>query len=767
MNTLNILIQSISPNFTVMLSIFGFFIYTSIIGFAFLNHIFHLKRNIIIPASIISGVYLYALFLAVGSYIFKGPGGILIITISFGLMGLILLFSNRLEISIISNLLNLKFFSVLVICLGWLLFIFLLGGNNIYGGDVIAYWGFATSFANGNYPLMSPWQPSILSNHHQGIYLYEGAIYALIPTSISLVHTLFSMLIISSGFLLLWGHVSILSKRIFLSLLCSLVFFISFGAIFIPIFSNYNSTYTSNNFHIIEKLPIFTDAKNRLGGSSNLNEIFYINHRAAAFSGLILLLVLANTSLKKTFKLQLTFLGLLAIPIISTDEVILPSLGLMFTFWLYKQYLEQSDKKNWFISVISIGMVCLVMFFIVGSALRDSILTPTDVPRFQLVFKIDSILYRIGEMSGEILKFPSGLTLYLPNLIIYFILSLITTWLIKNQTSLMILLGAIGATIAMLFVEHTFYPGNHGRFLHLVYLLLSLNIVLNCLVLLGDLSYFKRIMAIVIILLFIPALLTTSLYLVRQTKANAYVNFKSSLPDYSVLKWFKEYYPNSKILFIDGYLYDQPYSYLSLAAVQDYGLLVPLSPAEYKVHTPDMGPEYIDTILTLDPGRLQKTKAEFIYIVRKQYDRFSPDRIRDLKNSTYFSLIYSDNLGDLYKIHPKYFDTGTVVLPNLYELLQIIPKGSKIYLDYPNNFDIQLRAALWLLLKDHVSIYTIFGSGGFNLIETTMPYYVPEAGILYDYLLIDEDTDPVNISNQKYKQVWKLGQMRLYEAVYK
>lgn len=766
MNTLNILIHTIYPNLTVIFSIFGFFIYTSIAGFAFLNYIFQLKKNIIIPASIIAGVYLYALFLAVGGYIFKGPGGILIITIVFGLTGLFLLFSNRLEISPISNFLNLKIFSVLAICLGWLSFIFLLGGNNIYGGDVIAYWGFATSFANGNYPLMSPWQPSILANHHQGIYLYEGAIYALIPTSISLVHTLFSMLIISSGFLLLWGHVSILSKRIFLSLLCPLVFFISFGAIFIPIFSNYNSVFPSNNIHIIDKLPIFTDAKNRLGGSSNLNEIFYINHRAAAFSGLILLLVLANTSLKKSHKLQLVFLGLLALPIISTDEVILPSLGLMFTYWLYKHYLKQKDKKNWVISVISIGTVCLVMFFIVGSALRDSILTPSDVSRFQLVFKIESVLYRIGEMSGEILKFPSGLTLYLPNLIIYFILSLITTWLIKNQTSLMILLGAIGATIAMLFVEHTFYPGNHGRFLHLVYLLLSLNIVLNCLVLLVDLSYFKKTMAIVIILLFIPALLTTGLYLVRQTKANSYVNFKSSLPDYSVLKWFKEYYPNSKILFIDGYLYDQPYSYLSLAAVQDYGLLVPLSPAEYKVHTPDMGPEYIDTILTLDPRSLQKTKTEFIFVVRKQYDRFSPDRIRDLKNPAYFSLVYSDNLGDLYKVHPEYFDKGTIVSPNLHELLQIIPKGSNVYLDYPNNFDIQLRAVLWLLLKEHVSIYTIFGSGGFNLIETSMPYSVPEAGILYDYLLIDEDTNPINISNQKYELVWKLGQMRLYEAVY-
>ena len=47
-----------------------------------------------------------------------------------------------------------------------------------------------------------------------------------------------------------------------------------------------------------------------------------------------------------------------------------------------------------------------------------------------------------------------------------------------------------------------------------------------------------------------------------------------------------------------------------------------------------------------------------------------------------------------------------------------------------------------------------------------MPYHLPEAGILYDYLLIDEDTNPVNISNQKYELVWKLGQMRLYEAVY-
>jgi hypothetical protein len=237
MNTFIIFLQAITPNLSAIFLVICFFLLTTVVGFLYLNYFFRIKNIVIVPAAMIAGVNLFILYLAIFSYLFKGQLGILIITIIFSVTGLLMLFITPHLKLIWHYLFSIKNAVVLLICLSWIFFIFLIGGANIYGGDVIAYWGFATSFANGNYPLMSPWQPSILANHHQGIYLYEGAIYALIPVSITLIHTLFSIFTISSGFFLLWSFTALITKRTFLSLICPLIFFV-LQLIRIPIDAN-------------------------------------------------------------------------------------------------------------------------------------------------------------------------------------------------------------------------------------------------------------------------------------------------------------------------------------------------------------------------------------------------------------------------------------------------------------------------------------------------------------------------------------------------
>lgn len=763
MNTLTILYHAVYPNLNPLFLITIFFLLTTLVGYAYLSYFYKLKPQVVVASSMIAGVFLYSFTLSILSYFLKGPFGILIITILYSISGILMLLLNRENTFQNYKLFSIKNFLISLICISWFGFIFLIGGNNIYGGDVIAYWGFATSFANGNYPIMSPWQPSILANHHQGIYLYEGAIYALVPVSISLIHTLFSMFIISGGFFLLWGAAAFFTRRTFLSLICSLVFFISFGAIFIPLPSELANYINYDYVHQIDKLPIFTDVKNRLGGSSNLNEIFYINHRVAAFAGMFLLWVLSQMMFKKTLRLQLVFLGILALPIISTDEVVLPSLGLMFLYWLISA-LRKSREKGKLISLIISGLVFIICFFLVGGALRDSVLTPASESRFQLLFHLDSLKYRLSELRGTILILPVNFMIYLPHLFFYFILAVFSNWLVRKQFSNMLFLGALGSTIAFFLVEHTFYPGNQGRFLHLIYLILSLNIVLNCLILLSRKLFAVKVISVFILLLFVPALLTTGLYLLKQVKADSYTNFNSQMADYKILKWMKQNHPQGKILFLDGYLFDQPYSYLSLNAVQNYGLMVPLSPTGYKVHTPDLGPEYVDVIFTINPLSLKKTGVEYIYITKDHYRNINQKRLIDLRNTHYFKKIFSDSEGDLYEINSSFINQGTYLSPSLYDLLNIIPAGSTLYLDYPNNFDIQLRAALWLLLKDHVKLFIVFGSGGFNLIETPMPYLKAEKGQQYDYLLINKSTNISDISDSEFELIWQLGQMRLYES---
>lgn len=768
MNTLLIFFHSIFPNLQIVLSIFSFFTLTTLIGYICLNFLFDIKKTILIPASMITGVYLFILYLAVFSYILKGPTGILIIVFLFSFSGLLILFfSQKLTFSL-SYLFSIQTGIVLFIISCWTLFIFLIGGSNIYGGDVIAYWGFATSFANGNYPLMSPWQPSILANHHQGVYLYEGAVYALIPASIALIHTLFSIFIISAGFFLLWSFTSQMTKRTFLSLLCPLIFFISFGAIFIPLPENARYILSYDRVHEINKLPIFTDVKDRLGGSSNLNEVFYINHRVAAFSGLLLLWILAGAFVKKSYFFQLFFLVLLLVPIVSTDEVVLPSLGLMFLYWVLSHLFKNQNKKKNIIAILSAGFIFIGLFFIVGSALRDSLLTSSTVPRFQLMFSLDSLMLRASEIKGSILQFPSGFILYFPSLAIYFFLAAFSTILVKKQYSVMLFLGAIGAGVAFFLVEHTFYPGNQGRFLHLIYLLLSLNIVLNFLFLLKNTSKFKKSMAIISLMLFIPALATTSLYLVKQAKTDSYPNFNKKLPNLPAAEWFRAKHPLEKVIFIDGFLNNQTDSYLNIGAIQHYGLQVPLSPAFVKVHTPDIGVEAVDLLTTLNPDDFRDLNIHYIYIKKDQIVFLPTKRQQEIKNTDFFIPVYIDSEGTFFKVTDKYVDHGDKIADGSIRYIDyFIPEGSKIFLDDPYKIPSPLRAALWLRLKFKNEVYTEWRSGIFNYIETKMEFHDPlKKNGGYDYVIVGLTSDPYAICNcDQLELVWKMNVVKAYKVI--
>jgi hypothetical protein len=547
-----------------------------------------------------------------------------------------------------------------------------------------------------------------------------------------------------------------------------MIFFISFGAIFVPLPESAKSIFSYVQVHEINKLPILTDVKDRLGGSSNLNEVFYINHRVAAFSGLLLLWILAGVNVKKTYFHQLLFLVLLLIPIVSTDEVVLPSLGLMFLYWLLNNLLRQENKTKNGIVIISAGIVCIGLFFVVGSALRDSIFTPSAIPRFQLIFSADSLYLRANELKASILQFPYGFILYFPSLIFYFFLAAFSTILVKRQFSVMLFLGAVGAGIAFFLVEHTFYPGNQGRFLHLIYLLLSLNIALNCLILLKNSNQFKKSLAFICLIIFLPALASTSLYLIKQAKADSYPNFNKELPGLPAVKWFKSNYPSERVIFIDGYLNNQTDSYLNIGAIQHYGLKVPLSPAFVKVHTPDIGIEAVDLLTTLNPEDFADLKVRYIYIKKDQLVYLPSQRLMDIRNPEFFTQIYNDTDGVFLKVKDEYIQNGIKITEGSIRYIdQYIPDNSKVFLDDPYKISSPLRAVIWLRLKTSNKVYTEWRSGIFNYIETKMEFYDPliEKGP-YDYVIVGLTTDPYAICNcSKLQLVWKMNIVKAYKVI--
>jgi hypothetical protein len=751
MDTLTIFLKSFLQNIEYIIPILLVFSITSICGFV-LYKFFIDEENLFVsvPAGIITGVLSFILFLGILSYVFKGILGILIILIFYILTTFYLNQKAKWKFSTFKFNLSPQFFIISSIYLFYTSFFLFTSGNNVYGGDVIAYWGFATSFANGNYPLMSPWQPDLLAAHHQGSFLYEGAVFALSHANIRLIHSLYSFLIISAGFFLLWGWIRKQTKHIFLSLIPALVFYISFGAFFTLLPIQFSEFLFPEVNHEIQKLPIMTDFKNRLGGSSNLNEIFYINHRATAFAGMLLIFIIVYTKLKVDVNWKYLILACLAIPTIASDEVVFPALGFGLLIWWINSILKMNNhlrKKTLSYSAIAL-VVFIILFFISGSALRDAMLIPAPNSRFTLITNPMSLIGRFNELAGAILTYKDqGLILYLPDLRITFLLTVFLSFLIKNRWSNLLLFASIGTFFAMLFTEHTYYPGNHGRFLHLMYLLISLSLSINLLQILTSKQKKRlKVFALFILaILIMPGIFTSQLYLLKNAKASEYPNFDGRQPDYKILAWAQKNIPSKRIFFLDGYLKGQPYSYLTLVGIQNYGLKVPVSPAFIKVHTPDYGIESFDVINFLDPESLKDLKVDYVFITNDQVNTLPAPVIQQLKNSRLFRVVYSDELGKLYLITGNYTSQPQVSDKMVKDLKMIIPQGSKIYLDAPPQMPMATKAVLLLALQNIGTIYTLQSSGHFNYIETDIKYQEPDTEVKYHYLILDPKTDPYPI----------------------
>lgn len=760
MNTINIFLTYFIPNLPFIVPIIFFFLLTSWVGFGLFRSI-NINKNwlIIISGSSIIGILAFILFLGILSWVFKGAIGISIIFCLFLLLGVC--FNRNIAIPKIRQ--PKIFLTTFAICLLISIFLLFMVGTNIYGGDTIAYWAFATSFANGNYPVYSPWQPNNLATHHQGAFLYEGAVYAFYNTNIKLIHSLFSWFVLLNLFIFVWGVAREITYKKWISILIPLVFLFAFGAFYIPFPNFLYKNIIGQEVLPVTGFPVLSKFKDRLGGAANLNDLVYINHRALAIAGFVMIIYLASIKMKIAENLKILLIAILLIPSMSADEVILPGVLIAIAYWWIDRFIVSSEKKKELFFLVLSGIVFMGLFFIVGSALRDAILIPAIEPRFQIKMDWNFFIKQLGDLKGVALDY-GVIVLFLPHILLNLFLSFTINLITKNFFTRLINISMIGFLSAYMFVEHTFYPGNQARFLHLLYMFSGLSLIINSLILISQNLYFKKALGIIIILLFIPILSTSFIYHVFKSKDKSYTNFTAGLPDYPVLSWSKKNLANKRLFFIDGYLRTVNYSYLTLNGMQDFGLIVPVSPAFIKVHTSDYGIEAVDTINHLDPKSMKDLKIQYLFMANSQFDFYPAFKRAQFSDSRYFHQIYSDSLGKMYEIQPEFFKLDENN-PNLVRKLpDTLQQGSKIYLEAPPTLDLPLRSVFYLALQHIGTIYTAPSSGFFNYIEQRLYYSPLVSGMKYDYYVLNSKTDIGSVCNcQKFHIVWDTPNAKIYK----
>lgn len=769
MATISIFFRIIFQNIEYILPLVVFLSVITIIGIGiFVSIIKKESWGLIIPAGAITGLFGFILFLGIFSYFLKGKLGILIILIAYFIFGLFI-FKKFGKLPKIKPQLNFNNISLASLSLLFMGFVATLVGANQYGGDVIAYWGFATSFAKGNYPIYSPWQPDFLSIHHKGTYMFEGAMHALTNVDMRLVHTIYSYFVIVTGFFLLWVIVRKTIKKDFISIIPALVAYFSFGGIFIPLTNTFRKFISPEVEHITGRLPLLLDAKNRLGGASNLPEFVYINHRAAAFSGVLLLFLFMFTDFKIE-KYKPVILAALSVGILSSDEIYLPFiLFAVIGYFIYKLFKTDNKKrfeilKNFILG----GLAFIALFSLVDNAIRDSMLVPSETPRFQILTNVDSFKQRMVSLKSAILRGNENSSFFwlLPSIGSFLLITLL--FLIPTNIAWLWiwLVGILGIFLSYFTVEHTFYPQNNARFLHVLYQFIGIALTFSLVYLSSKgTKRVRQITSAILTFFILPAVFFAIIYLYPLAKRDDYQNYYGSMPASLTLKWLSDNVPRERVFFIDGFLTDNlNHSPYALQAIQNFGLIVPVSPAGIRVHTPDYGIEAIDLIYTLNPDVIEKLKVKYLFITNQQFELLVKERREDLANISYFEKVYENHEGKIFKINPQYIAQGKMMDGGIRNLVKIIRPNSKIYVDYPFRIDGTLRAAVLLLLKDNTKLFSEWRSGTFNYIETKINFNPPSFNDRYDYLILGPNTSAREVCNCKNaEKIWQTYGLKLYE----
>src|SRR3989344_6878611 len=174
----------------------------SVLIFKTKNKIFHLGSGIIL------GFCGYLILLSFSSYVYKGPISIFLYFILFNFLCLIVIpkrYNKKLDLSFpIKKLFhkNPLTFSILII---YSIVFFVYADFAVTGGDVITHWSISASFANGNYPTHSPWQPQYLTAYHHGTFMILGALSVLSELRVGIVHFFFAATMVIAIFVLITG----------------------------------------------------------------------------------------------------------------------------------------------------------------------------------------------------------------------------------------------------------------------------------------------------------------------------------------------------------------------------------------------------------------------------------------------------------------------------------------------------------------------------------------------------------------------------------
>lgn len=776
-----------------MFIITALFLILALVGIVVLRSISNEKRLFtLVPAGMIAGVVIYIFLLNLNNKIIHGHAGIVLASLQFVLLGLFLYIKFRKTFTKLESMritANIFYFGLII------LIIFLTSlkmTTQFPAADASMQWAYAGTFARGNYPIMTPWQPDLNPNYHLGAYFLEGALNDLSNLKILTVHTLMNIyFLIASSLLALfifWEN-KYYFKNIWLVLAASILY-ISFGVI-ILLYPDIIQKQPTAGFNL-EQLITAVPAKGTGGASLvDLNVLSYLPARSLSL-GLALLALYFTYSPFKNNKLKIfAFTLLLATSALVEESMFLPLFlatlavfGLSLLYFLPNlQYLKQQRKTLIVIILLTSISVVLQGGFITENISNNPFSNKESAYRLTIFDR--SFNEKFSVFKNVILNSQSVLfDWFVPSPLLLIIILFVYSYFKKDSRLGLIGIFSLSAFISYLITEYKYCAACSIRIHSFGMIAAGFGLILLLFSVFKNLSLRKNLigLGLFIPILFVPSMVPDLIAQKKKIKEgirdgvkNIIFSEESQTPQNRIIKWASKNLPlNSRIIIIDIGI-PSPGASLNF---QYGGLYTILGPQYIHVNRQEPGPEFFDLALTLNSSILKRTKTEYLYIESQSpaYIQLPQFRKDDLANKNYFQLLQSIEYTDtssgqesffrLYKVLPKYLDEnipGKEIEEGTLDLLdKLIPNNSSVYVaNYgdPPQMSFWYRMALVLTLKNKDLRYN-FSQTDYQVIETDIPHIMGSITEKYNFYVLGPQDKPPIPSNLIWSNIYAKGWKR-------
>jgi len=745
------------------------------VGFVIARRATSIKRaEVLMGVALPVGVAIYIFILNLLSFVIKGNPGIFISYFVFILIGLVI--SRKIKADKIDFPKKTVLFLFILSVAIWGIFLFWKVGHTILGGDTSLYYSIAKTFARGNFPIVSPWQPDLPVKYHYGASIFLGASESFTGYSFEFLHRfIVFLLLLSVSQILIWAwrrHESLLSLLIYQ--LVPIVALISVGTFMFvgPHFPLKLPELGSIRDLVLwgRELPSIHLSFETYGAPVNLSIIIYFlfyTVSLSVFYSLMVFLIFPRFK-NKVFRWLIVGVILSSLALIN-ESLFLPALIVSTLLLLWK---EKTILKL-FITGLFFGFIVLFQ----GGIITDSLIRKDNLNASVLFFpKKEDLPYEfVGYHRAQQASKPFDIeekwlpfVWYHPGFgwLYVFSLSGFLYLLIKKEKEKLLILtafliSAVTSIIAYNVIVPKYLAANGNRLMLFSYQIFGVLVTL-LLIWIFESVQKKKVVAIIFSLfavwLLIPSLGPPILQLSEARLAqNRLLSVNEDLPE--TLKWIENNVSIEKR--VVDITTNAPFSGRPEEVLVKAGAFIPTFASKYRAYTLEASPEYLDLVFTLNPDVVKELRVSYVIIDSNYFQTLPEVRKNDIQNAVFFEKVFETSSPyaqweRIYRIKDEYLKEGSILSGTFKELLGFIPQDTALYIEdwRSENPWATLRKAVIFAFKDW-NPYATPGSGVYLNVEAFVSIREPAKAQKFDYLVLSKDTNPNSICECKLERIWQ------------